>query len=234
VSGSGRVSLVCCGLAGTAIRDGFGQESMVERAFSEAIATQGIVPGTSAYAHCMADVSRDRGRSTIDVLRGLFPDNEARAQAASLGFERSCLALLNRSGVAVLPGAEQAIDKLTGAGIRVCLITGLSRPILEAILDIVGWRKKVDLTLCSDDAARAFPWPDLVLTAVLRLGTGDVREVAVASGTESGLTAGRRSGASVVAGVLTGVHTPARLRRAGATHLIESVADLPDLVLSCG
>jgi phosphonatase-like hydrolase len=207
---------------------------MIERAFSEAIATQGIVPGTSAYARCMADVSRDRGRSTIDVLRGLFPDNEARAQAACMSFDRSYQATLDRNGVTALPGAEQAIEKLTGSGVRVCLSTSLSRRMLDVILDALGWRKRVDLALCPDDVQRAFPWPDLMLTAALRLGIDDVREVAVASGTESGLIAGHRAGASIIAGVLTGAHTATRLRRAGATHLIESIADLPDLVVSSG
>ncbi len=224
------VSLVCCGLVGTTVRDGFGQESMVERAFSEAIATQGVVAGTSDYARCMTQISRARGRSTVDVFHDLFPDNEARGQAASLAFERSYRAAVGRNGLTVLAGAEATLDKLTGSGIQACLITSLSREMLSLILDTVGWRGRFDLALCPDDVSRAFPWPDLVLTAVLRLGVGDVREVAVASGTESGVIAGRRAGARVMAGVLTGPHTPARLRRAGATHLIDSIADLPDLV----
>lgn len=234
VSSPAHVSLVCCELIGTMVGDGSGQESMIERAFSEALATQGVVPGTSAYARCMAEVSRARGRSAIDVLGSLFPDNQARAQAASLAFDRACHTALDRGRLTALPGAEQAIDKITGSGIRLCLISSLSRRMLQAILDTLGWRKRADLVLCPDDAPRGFPWPDLVLTAMLRLGIGDVREAAVASGTENGLIAGHRAGAGIVAGVLTGAHTPARLRRAGATHLIESVADLPDLVVASG
>jgi phosphoglycolate phosphatase-like HAD superfamily hydrolase len=52
----------------------------------------------------------------------------------------------------------------------------------------------------------------------------------VAFGSESGIMAGVRAGARIVAGVLTGPHTATRLRQAGATHLIESIAELPDLV----
>jgi phosphoglycolate phosphatase len=234
VSNPPHISLVCCGLIGIIVGDGFGQESMVERAFSEAIATQGVVAGTRDYARCMAQVSKARGRSTADIFHSLFPENEARAQAACLAFEGSYRAALNRSGLSVLPGAEQAIDKLSGSGIRICLVTSLPREMLRLVLDTLGWRGRVDLALSPDDVARAFPWPDLVLTALLRLGAGDVREVAVASGTESGLIAGRRAGAQIVAGVLTGAHTPQRLRQAGATHLIENIAGLPDLVISPG
>jgi phosphoglycolate phosphatase len=228
------ISVVCCGLVGTTVRDGAGQESMVERAFAEAIATQGVVAGTSDFARCMAQVSRSRGRSTVDVFGSLFPDNQARAQAASMAFERSYRAAVGRTGLTALPGAEDAIGKLTGSGVRVCLVTGLPREVATLILGTLGWRGPGYPVLCPDDVPRGFPWPDLVLTALLRFGGGDVREMAVASGTEHGLVAGRRAGAQIVAGVLTGPHTPARMRRAGATHLIESIAELPELVATAG
>ena len=234
MSSPAHTSVVCCGLVGPIVSDGTGQESMVERAFSEAIATQGVVAGTSAYAHCMTQVSHERGRSIPDVFGSLFPENLARAQAASLAFERSFRSAVDRSGVSVVPGAEEAIDKLTGSGIKVCLVTSLPGEMLRLVLDVIGWRARADLALCPDDVARGFPWPDLVLTALLRLGAGEVREVAVASGTESGLIAGRRAGAGILAGVLTGVHTAARLRGTGATHLIDSIATLPDVVAAPG
>jgi phosphoglycolate phosphatase len=229
-----RISLVCCGLVGTMVGDGHDQESMVERAFAEAIATQGVVAGTSDFARCMAQVSRGRGRSATDVFDSLFPGNQARAQAAGIAFERSYRSAVGRTGLAAMPGAEEAVDKLAGSGIQVCLVTGLPRGTLNLILDTLGWRGHGQLALCPDDAPRAFPWPDLVLTALIRLGADDVRDVAVASGTEHAMAAGRRAGARILAGVRTGPHTPARMRAAGATDLIGSVAELPDLVAPGG
>jgi phosphoglycolate phosphatase-like HAD superfamily hydrolase len=71
----------------------------------------------------------------------------------------------------------------------------------------------------------------MILTAVLRLRIDDVAEVAVVGDTSSDLLAGTRAGASLVIGVLSGAHTRAELARAPHTHVIGSVADLPDLVL---
>ncbi|MGH3155383.1 MAG: HAD family hydrolase [Streptosporangiaceae bacterium] len=224
------VSLVCCGLIGTAVMDGSGQESMVERSFAEAIATQGVVTGTSDYARCMTQISRARGRPNPDIFNSLFPDNQPRALAASLSFERSYRAAVNRHGLTVQPGANETLDKLTGSGIKTCIITSLSRDMLTLVLGTVGWRGRSDLALSPDDVARGFPLPDLVLSALMRLEAGAVREVAVAFGSQNGIMAGRRAGAGIVAGVLTGPHTANRLRQAGATHLIESIAELPDLV----
>ncbi|GAA2891131.1 phosphonatase-like hydrolase [Streptosporangium fragile] len=204
---------------------------MVERAFAEAIATQGIVPGTGAYARAMVHVHRSRGCPKIDVFRGIFPDNEAQAQAANLTFERSFEGAIERAGLVPLPGTVEALDKLRDADIKICFITGFSRATLGRVLSALSWSDKIDLALCPEDAGRGRPMPDMVLNAVLRLGIEDVRQVAVAGDSESEMLCGRRSGASVVAGLLTGVHSKERLLNGGATHILDSLADLPELVL---
>ncbi|MFC4012987.1 HAD family hydrolase [Nonomuraea purpurea] len=223
------IKLVCLDLAGTTV----GDIAMVERAFAEAIATQGIVPGTGAYARAMVHVHRSRGRPKIDVFRGLFPGNEAQAQAANLTFERSYEGALERAGLVPVPGVLEVLDKLRGTGIKLALITAFSRVTLSRVLSVLGWHDKIDLAISPEDAGgRGRPWPDMVLHAVLRLGVEDVRQVAVIGDSESDMLCGKRSGASIVAGVMTGVHSRERLLKGGATHILDSIADFPSLVLS--
>jgi phosphonatase-like hydrolase len=223
------IKLACLDLAGTTV----GDIAMVERAFAEAIATQGIVPGTGAYARAMVHVHRSRGRPKIDVFRGIFPGNEAQAQAANLTFERSYEGALGRAGLVPMPGVVDVLDKLRGSGVQLALITGFSRVTLSRVLSVLGWHDKVDLAISPEDAGgRGRPYPDMVLHAVLRLGIEDVRQVAVVGDAESDMLCGRRAGASVVAGVMTGVHSRERLVNGGATHLLDSLADLPGLILS--
>ncbi len=217
------ISLVCCGLMGTLAAD----DGMIERAFAEACATQGIVPGTAAYARSMVHVHKSRGQPPVDIFRGLFPDSPGQAEAAALSFERSCRTVLDRAGLAAVPGAEEAISGLREAGLRVCVITSLSRRLLGQALDTLGWWRQFDLALCPEDVPRGCPWPDLMLTAMLRLGVRDVREAALADSTESGVLCGVRAGAGVVAGTVSGAHTGERLRGAGATHILDSIAGLP-------
>ncbi|GLW25464.1 HAD family hydrolase [Microbispora triticiradicis] len=221
------VKLACLDLAGTTI----GDTAMVERAFAEAIATQGIVPGTSAYARAMVHVHRSRGCPKIEVFRGIFPGNEAQAQAANLTFERSYEGAIERAGLVPIPGTIEAIEKLREAGLKIALITGFSRATLGRVLSSLSWVDMLDLALCPEDAGRGRPYPDMVLTAVLRSGVDDVRQVAVAGDSESDMLCGRRAGASIVAGVLTGVHTRERLLGGGATHILDSIAEFPGLVL---
>jgi phosphoglycolate phosphatase len=230
VSDISAVSLVCCDVLGAAAVD----DSVLERAFAEAIATQGVVTGTAAYTRSMVQFDRTRGWSPADVMRSLFPEDEIRAQAANLAFERSFQAAVDRFGVLPLPGANEALAKLTAAGLRVCLMSSLSRSALSLIMEQLDWWQRGDLVLSGDDVARAFPWPDLVLTAVLRLGVGDVRGVAVVTASESGVLAARRAGAGFAVGMLSDVDEAGKLRRAGATHLLADIGELPDLVASTG
>jgi phosphoglycolate phosphatase len=223
-----RITLACLDLAGTTVADG----DTVETAFAEAIATLGVVSGTGAYERAMTRIREFRGRPKIEIFRELFPGDEARARAGNLAFERSYDAAVDRVGLSPVPGAEYAIDKLTGSGVRVCLVTGFSRSTLGRIIDTLGWWQRVDLALCPADVTRGRPWPDLVLTAALRLGVDDVHDIAVCGDTDADIRCGRRAGASIVAGVRTGAHDERLLREAGATHVIDSVADLPELVLN--
>ena len=226
LSGEPAISLACCGLLGTVAQD----DGMLERAFAEACATQGIVPGTADYAHYMVTVHQSQGQPAVDVFRGLFPDNPGRAEAAALSFERSFRAVVDRTGLEPVPGAGEAIAELRASGVRICVISGLSRRLVGLILDSLDWWRRVDLALSADDVPRGCPWPDLMLAAMLRLGVEDVRAAAYAGRTASGVECAKRAGAGIIAGVLTGGHTRGRLRSAGATHFISEIAELPALL----
>jgi len=224
------ITLACFGLFGTAAQD----DGMLEHAFAEACATQGIVPGTTDYAHDMVAIHQKLGEPAVDVFRGLFPGNPGRAEAAALSFERSFRAAIDRQGLLPVPGAREALEGLHESGVRICMITGLSRRLLGIVLDTLGWWRLVDLALSPEDVPRGCPWPDQMLAAMLRLGIGDVQEAAYAGSTTSGIRCGKRAGARIVAGVLTGGHTRDRLREAGATHFITRITEFPALLAEAG
>lgn len=223
-----QIKLACLDLAGATI----GDIATVERAFSEAVATQGIVPGTGAYARAMVHVHRSRGYPKIDVFRGIFPGNEAQAQAANLTFERSYEGTIERTGLVAMPGVTEVLEKLRAAGVSIALTTAFSRSTLNRVLTVLDWHDKIDIAVSPEDAGRGRPWPDMILHAVLRLGIDDVRQVAVAGDAESDMLSGRRSGAAVVAGLMHGVHSRERLLKGGATHILDSLADLPGLIMT--
>ncbi|MFB4304896.1 HAD family hydrolase [Actinomadura sp. GTD37] len=219
------ITVACIDLAGTTVADG----DAVETAFAEAIATLGIVSGTAASERAVARFRDARGESKIGIFRSLF--DEPRAQAAHLAFERSYDQFVDRRGLFPVPGADHVLKHLRASGVRVCLLTGFGRSTQARVLDTLGWWDRADLTLSPEDVRRDRPWPDLVLTAALHLGVDDVRQIAVCGATAPAILSGRRAGASITVGVLTGPHSRDRLRTAGATHVLPSIADLPALLL---
>ncbi|MER7954527.1 phosphonatase-like hydrolase [Streptomyces sp. NPDC096030] len=213
-------NLVVLDMAGTTVADG----GLVERAFGAAAERLGEDPAT------MIDYVRaTMGESKISVFRHLFGGDETRAQQANAAFEEAYGELVAGGLIAPVPGAAEAIERLKAEGRTVVLTTGFARVTQDAILDALGWRDLVELTLCPADAGgRGRPYPDMVLGAFLRTGAvDDVRRIAVAGDTSYDMLGGVRSGAGIVAGVLTGAHDEAALKEHGATHVLASVAELP-------
>ncbi|QUH05032.1 phosphonatase-like hydrolase [Saccharopolyspora erythraea] len=218
------IELVVLDMAGTTVADG----GLVEAAFTDAIAEVGVAESDPAFPGMLDHVRRTMGESKISVFRTLLDGDETRARQANEAFER---AYGRRVGeCAEIDGAAETIRRLRGSGVKVALTTGFSEATQRQIIDALGWEGLADLTLTPAQAGRGRPYPDMVLTALLRLGVDDVRHVAVVGDTAYDIGSGLRAGASVVAGVLTGAHGTAELTEAGATHVIDSVRDLPAIV----
>jgi phosphoglycolate phosphatase len=217
-----RITVACLDMAGTTVHD----DGTVLEAFAAAIAAQNLP--VSAFNQAMTDVRSSMGQSKIEVFRRILGD-EAAAQKANEAFEDHYATAVRAGAVAAMPGAAQAITRLREAGIQVCLATGFSPATRDAIIDQLGWGGLVDLVLSPADArfwGRGRPWPDLPLTALLRLRGGAVSELAVAGDTASDVESGLRAGAAVVAGVLTGADSRADLERAGAPLILDTIADI--------
>ncbi|MEV0076964.1 phosphonatase-like hydrolase [Nocardia neocaledoniensis] len=221
------IQLAVLDMAGTTVADG----GLVLRAFEEAATAAGIEPEGPRREAARRYVVDTMGQSKIEVFRALLGDEDG-ARAANLAFEAAYDALVDEADIAPIPGAVEAITALRAAGVRVALTTGFSRTTQDKLLAALGWADLVDLTLAPSDAGRGRPYPDMVLTAALRLGADAVDRIAVLGDTTSDIATGLAAGAGLVAGTLTGAHTEEQLRAAGATHVVASVADFPALVLA--
>ena len=177
----------------------------------------------------LAYVRETMGQSKIEVFRALSVDEE-QAQRANAAFEAAYAEFVETEGVEAVPGAESVIRRLRASGLKVALTTGFSRTTQDAIIDILGWRDLVDVILSPADAGRGRPYPDLPLTALLRTGASSVASMVVVGDTASDIASGLAAGAGLVVGVLTGAHDEATLNEAGADAVLESIAELPELL----
>ena len=223
------IKLVCLDMAGTTVQDG----GVVKESFLSA-----------GHRHGPAQLAR-RQRAMLcstpwtpwDRARSMSSWRSSAATQRLPGKPTACLRQptngtsppweFMRSPVPPKPSA-----RLREAGVKVVLTTGFSPVTRDRLITSLGWEELVDDALSPADAGRGRPAPDMILTAMLRFGIDDVREIAVAGDTTSDLLAGTRSGASIVAGVLTGAHTREDLQTAPHTHILNSVTELPGVLLS--
>jgi phosphoglycolate phosphatase len=219
------VRLAVLDMAGTTVTDA----GAVEEAFQGALDAMGLTAAALTEDPAVY-VRRTMGRSKIDVFTELLGGDRHRAAEANDAFERVFAEAVERGEVSAMPGAEETFAYLRDHGMRICLITGFAPSTRDLVIRTLGWEGSVDLALSPADAGRGRPWPDMILTAVLRLRIDDVADVVVVGDTANDMLAGTRAGASMVIGVLSGAHTKAELGVARHTHLIDSVADLPLLL----
>jgi phosphonatase-like hydrolase len=217
--------LACIDMAGTTVRD----DGLVVRAFTDAIASVGLQPGSLKYGQALATLRDAMGQSKIDVFRRILND-EATAIEVNMRYEYAYAASVAPGLIAPIAGAADAIMTLRRAGVRVALMTSIAPPTRDAVLGVLGWSSVMDVALSPADVGRGRPYPDMILEAARRLYVSDIRCVVVVGDTVSDVLSGVRAGAGLVAGVLTGFGDRAGLRSAGAAHVLGSVAELPSLL----
>jgi len=218
---TGPITVACLDMAGTTVAD----EGSVMAAFTAAMERFDLRPGAPGFEQASRIVHETMGQSKIEVFRRIL-DNEGDAQEANSLFELNYAASVKAGALAPIPGATELLAALRAARIKVCLATGFAPATRDALLDALGWRPLIDLALSPADAGRGRPWPDLPLTALLRLGGGAVSELAVAGDTASDVESGLRAAAGLVAGVLTGSASRAELQAAGAPVILDSISDI--------
>jgi phosphoglycolate phosphatase len=218
-----RIRLACVDMAGTVMSDG----GLVLEAFRAALTGAGVKG--PAFGPAMDYAHETMGLSKTVVFRHLLNSDELVAVALA-EFDSAIDAAIKAGRVSEIPGATNAMATIRAAGTKVCLTTGFSAEVQRAVIEHLGWEEVTDFFIAPSETVRGRPYPDMVLTAGLKVQVDDVREVAVVGDTANDLWSGHRAGASVVAGVLTGSHAREELEGAPHTHILASVLDLPALL----
>jgi phosphonatase-like hydrolase len=223
------IELAVFDMAGTTVRD----DDAVNDCLREAL------------AHHIA-VTRDEvnplmGRPKPLAIRDLL--------LAKLGAEKTTAALVNSvfqqfqarmiefyrttPGIEPMPYAFEVFSDLRKSGILIALDSGFSRKIVDAVLDRLGWREAgfLSATVASDEVKSGRPQPDLLFKAMELTGIRQPANVAKIGDTPSDLLEGTAAGCGFVIGVTNGTHTRAELAPHPHTHLIDSLSELPSIIL---
>lgn len=214
-------------MAGTTVAD----DGLVISSFEVAATAAGMPVDGAERERARQYVLDTMGQSKIVVFRALF-GKEDLARRANVAFESAYEASIDNGHAKPIDGAAEAITRLRDAGIKVALTTGFSRTTQEKLLAALGWQAIADLVLAPGDGVRGRPYPDLILTALIRLEADGVGNVAALGDTSNDVDSALRAGCAIAAGTLTGAHGEKQLRDAGATHVVPTVSEFADLILN--
>ena len=217
-------ALIVSDFAGTLMRE----EGAVIVAYRSAFDAVGI-------PFSEADILARRGASKLGVFRELagraYGSEEAEGVARS-GLEKFQTELhdvYRDHPVAAIPGADTALRRFREAGVPVAASSGFPRDLFLYLIERLGWRDVFVSLVSADDVPAGRPAPYLIFRAMMDAGVEDVRRVAVVGDTALDLQAGMRAGAGWVVGVLSGAHDLDQLGATRHTHLLPSIAELPNV-----
>jgi phosphonatase-like hydrolase len=217
------VKLVVFDLAGTTVRD----NGEVPSSFKSAL----LVHGVHVSDEQLENVRGSSKRQAVFDLLPESPERLVRAKEIYNSFQAELSARYRRDGVESIEGTESVFATLRVRGVRVVLNTGFDAEITSLLLEALGWNDGiVDAVVCGDDVAHGRPAPDLIFAAMNAVDIKDTEIVANVGDTVLDLEAAHNAGVKWNVGVLSGAHSFQRLQPAPHTHLINSVAQLPELL----
>jgi len=219
------VEMVAFDVAGTVLND----DGLVIAAFRNAFeATQPDLWPTHGEQWTQYAIDT-MGQSKIHVFTELLGDAE-KAHTANVAFEESYVSEIAEVGAVAIAGAEDLFKYLRAKGVAIALTTGFSRSTLDTLLIELGWKDLIDISVTPGEAGRGRPHPDMLQKAATTLGITNPASVIVVGDTAADMQAAVSFGAGQAIGVLSGAHDEHRLHDAGATSVINSVADLKTLI----
>jgi len=122
-----------------------------------------------------------------------------------------------------MEGARELLERLRDKGARVILASSAKQEEVDHYLDLLDARDLVDDWTTSADVENTKPDPDLVHAAVEK--AGDDNPAVMVGDSVWDVKAAKAAGIPTLA-VLTGGFSEEELREAGATQVVESIADL--------
>jgi len=220
--------LVVFDMAGTTVNDPDG----VNRSFQAALEAAEVRVSRDSINAVMGLSKREAIRMILEKLN-LHVDLVAFGDSIHADFVRRMIYFYhNDSSVKETPGTLDTFTELRKKGTRIAVNTGFSRNIAQLILDRLEWQKRglIDLSVTSDEVPRGRPFPDMIRRLMDQCEIDDPAMVVKVGDTPVDLQEGKNAGCGWNIGVTNGTHTRAELEPHPHTHLIDSIAELLEVI----
>lgn len=223
------IKLLVFDLAGTTVDDSIEGVPLVAVAMRETFSKHG-------YDIDVEIVNKYRGMEKRDAIQSIL--NELHKQSnTSPNIDvdvifRDFKYFLNEHLASIkneIPGTTDVFRKLKSAGMKIAVGSGFPHSVVETITSTLNWTELVDYLSSAEKAGHGRPHPAMILSAMKFLGISDPRAVVKVGDTKIDVHEGKNAGCWTVS-VLTGTQTKEYIKESNPDFIINSIADLPDLL----
>ena len=181
-----------------------------------------------------AGAGKEKSQAIRDVmaLGGNVPADEEVATIFA-DFKLRLAAAYESLYVREQPGASEVFAKLRQQGVKVVLNTGYDRATAEQLIAKIGWvvGQDIDGLVTASDVGNGRPAPDMIHLAMQQTSIASGENVAKIGDSAIDIEEGKNAGCGMTLGVTTGAQTREQLTAAGPTHIVDSLAEMCDLIL---
>ena len=236
----GKISMVMFDLSGTTVEDDMGVRDCLYKAaveFKLSTTPEEILyhMGVNKIHLYQFIIARQRGNK-IDIKdfeKTKDPDTLSEALRV---YERYTELMVQhyQENTREIAGTSNVFRWCHDHGIKVATDTGFHRIVVDSIMDGLGWLRdglvdlSVDVEHIPGEIGR--PAPFMIYYAMTKLDIQSIHEVVKIGDTPADMLEGYNSGCRGVIGVMSGPRPVEAIGKYWHTHIIPSVADLPELL----
>jgi phosphonatase-like hydrolase len=234
-----KIKLVVFDLSGTTVED----DNAVARCMHQAAVEHNLDVALGEFEKSIGTnkihlfeymVAKSRGQDVRieDFEKYDFPEILNKAMIMFKRYSEIMLEYYHKN-VQAMPGAEDTFRWCRENGIKVATDTGFHNDVNDAIMDGLGWLRNglVDLSVDVEDTNEVGrPAPFMLFYIMRDLNIQSVHEVLKIGDTPADLVSGYNAGCAGNVGVLSGANSKEVLEIYPHSHIINSVANLPELI----
>ncbi len=200
---------------------------------SEPLIARAVVESAGVSGHALRpqQVTEALGPPMTVLLRSLLPIGEEEAQRIYDDYQE------RYNGRFVpqtqpLPGAPELLASLHGRDVAMAIVTNKNELGGKTLVEALGWTAWFPVVVGMNTAAKAKPAPEPALYALEALGLPP-EAAAFVGDSEADMGCGHAAGLPVVIGI-AGLGERAALAAAGATHVVDGLAEVAALLGAAG
>ena len=222
-----KVDMVVFDMAGTTIDE----DNIVYKTLQKSINDYGI--DVSLEEVLAIGAGQEKLNAIQDVLK-VHGTNEDLIKSAEIFelFKKRLATAYEEFAIKAMPNAEAVLLKLRENNILVVLNTGYDNRTANFILEKIQWRQfhHFDLLVTASNVKNARPAPDMIQFAMNLFSIEDAQKIIKIGDSKIDIEEGKNARCLYSIGITTGAQTKAQLLEATPDYIIDSLADLLEIL----